>query len=106
MAIVPPYNYLQNRNDVIILKLNPMKVKEKVCRICKEKKALTEFAINTVTKDGKQTFCKMCGVEMNNNRCYSFCGLENDITGFGIGKAISSRIRNKYFFVNKVRLSE
>jgi len=81
-------------------------MKTKKCRVCGEVKPITEFAINRGTRDGKHSFCKKCGVVMSYKRVYTYCGLENDITGYAIGKALSSKVKAKYYIPDGVKFTE
>ena len=78
--------------------------KTKECSICKEVKQIEEFSKHGQTADGRQTICKSCANARYTNskkKGLTFCGLENDITGFGIGKPRQVSKINLGYFIEK-----
>ena len=45
---------------------------DKVCRICKQKKLLTEFEINESTKDRHDIICKDCNTKGADGACCAY----------------------------------
>jgi len=81
----------------------------KYCPSCDTVKKIEDFAKQQARKDGRSNNCRKCNYKNSlkyKSRNLTFCGLENDITGFSIGKPMPSNTTAKYYLEKDVKFTE